>query len=81
MDIDRCWDMQRMVVTNETTNSAILKNAAILSLLKWAPDWDWDDMHLFFQISVLEKDNDFIIIIFHHVKCEKIRTPQDIVIL
>lgn len=56
--------------TNETTNRAVLKNADSLSLLKWAPDWDWDDMHLFLQTIVLERDNDFIIIIFCHVKCE-----------
>lgn len=65
------WEFQRMVVTNETANSAVFKNAASLSLLKWAPDWDWDDMHLFLETIVLEKDNDFVIIIFHYVKCEK----------
>lgn len=65
------WELQRMVVTNDTTNSSVFKDAGSLTLLKWAPDWDWDDMHLFFQSIVLEKDNDFVIIIFHHMKCEK----------
>lgn len=71
-----------MVVTNETTNSTILKNAARLSLLKWALDRDREDMHLFLQTIVLERDNDFIIVIFHHLTCEKkIETQQDSVTL
>lgn len=69
-----------MAVTNETTNSAVLENAASLSLQKWAPDWDRDDTHLFLQTIVLERDNDFLIIIFYHVKCEKVEMPWDIVI-
>lgn len=53
------------------SNSTILKNAAHQSLLKWAPDRDWEDMHLFLQTIVLERDNDFLIVLFHHLKCEK----------
>lgn len=53
------------------SNRTILENAAPLSLLKWAPDRDWEDTHLFLQTIVLERENDFIIVTFHHRKCEK----------